>query len=345
MQFVGDSTLGSAYRDFGEDADIAIIVPEDSEPEWNSDVETPSITPYPTTSYTLPSPHTPYHITTLGVSEAESYRALKTSPGVNYDDIIEPELERLHLRDSSPDDLGFVDYVDEDLEPTPAPKQRILKRKELSHKDICKSCKPRPARPNVLLTPRDFHNCKNYIPARYSVKLQKQNSQIERSKIKIPNSLCPSTRYGREARIISCRASFNPHKQWQTPAVHPPSIKKKDQASMCEILKIVDTVDACEQIKPDTTQSSVQCQAPTSHSSTQYSKIRRCHVGIQAPGVKHTSVGVQNTSTMCSTMTETDLTLLYYPPVPYGHQANYTVQTTDNTYGTLRVTLKDDEKH
>ena len=327
MQFVGDSVLSSAYRDFGdvEDYEIAVIVPSDSEVDWDSDDnDTPSITPYPTTPYTLPSPHAP------------------------YDDIIEPELARLHFRDSSPDvdtpdDLGFVDYEEEDLAPTPAPKRRL--QKQPGHKDTCKSCRPRPARPRVLQTPRDFHNSRNYVPARYSVKHQQHaESQMARSRLKIPKSLCPTTRYGREARIMSCRATTNPHKQWPTPASHPPIIKTRDQSTMCETLKIVPTSDACEQIEQMTAESSVQCQAPTAESSTQYIKTRRHDVGIQAPGVRHSSVGVQNTSTMCNAMTETDVSLMYYPTVPYGQETQYNVTRSDYIDGanTIRVSLRDD---
>ena len=334
MQF--DQTIESAYTDFYDDDEVAVIVSNQSDcDQWDSsddelhipqsDVETARLdiplTPHQSKPYSLPYPHEP-------VCES-----------------VEPELARLRLDyDSSDEDLGFVEFIEED--PSPQPLQ-VTKRKPRikTHKDECKSCKNPADRPNVLLTPRDFHNSRNYVTARYGSRHQiGKNTNNRKTIMGLPKSLCPSTRYGKEARVLSCKTTPGSNKQWKVPAEHPPIVKTRDQATMCETLKIKDTTEKASQIEPATSESSVQCVAATCDSSTQYAKMRRCHIGIQAPGVQHKSIGIQNTSNTKNTSTETNVSLMYYPSVAYGDESNYQLQssTYNNGMTTCTIELRDD---
>lgn len=212
------------------------------------------------------------------------------------------------------EDLGFVDgYESADQN------ELSIRLPRQSGKENKKKDGPKKAgeRAEVASRRQKFHRGFNYVRARYPSQFHQADGASKGSKagsggnFKLPPSLCPQTRYGKEARIVNAKDRSNKKKKWPEPPVYPPREKVKDASTMCEILKLVDKMDVGAQCVAVTTETAVQCPLAMSDASTQYPRIRKKETATQADTPEMVTEGTQNVPETRNVMVETCYRLVY----------------------------------
>ena len=170
-----------------------------------------------------------------------------------------------------------------------------------------------------LVSQKQFHKKSNFVRARYpsyldsQEKLRPSTAHKHGKKYNVPSSFCPATRYNREPRLMDTKERKDKNRPWPKPPQYDPRPKKKNVATECEILKLVQTMDIGTQNVPIQRTTGSQATKWMTNSSTQYPRVKLREKGIQAPGVKTVETGIQNVPRMKNKFVETPIKIMYYP--------------------------------
>ena len=143
-----------------------------------------------------------------------------------------------------------------------------------------------------LVSQKQFHRKSNFVRARYPSHLV--NHDVQRpstahrhgAKYNVPSSFRPTTRYNREPRLMDTKERKDKNRPWPKPPQYDPRPKKKNAATECEILKLVETMDIGTQNVPVQKTTGSQATKWMTNSSTQYPRVKLREKAIQAPGVR-----------------------------------------------------------
>lgn len=170
-----------------------------------------------------------------------------------------------------------------------------------------------------LVSQKQFHKKSNFVRARYPSHLDSQEkfrpstAHKHGKKYNVPSSFCPATRYNREPRLMDTKERKDKNRPWPKPPQYDPRPKKKNVATECEILKLVQTMDIGTQNVPIQKSTGSQATKWMINSSTQYPRAKLREKGIQAPGVKTAETAIQNVPRMKNKFVETPIKIMYYP--------------------------------
>lgn len=185
-----------------------------------------------------------------------------------------------------------------------------------------KAAPKRPTSSEKLLRRREFHR-KCVLHFRYPSHLHTDGTkQRQKSYLKIPESFQPRTRYGKEPRVQATKNTPAKNKGWAHFPVYPPRARHKD--TMCEIIRLVDTLDLAVQATPTTSDSSIQCCPQMQDTGVQYPRVRKYEVGCQTISPKCCDTGVQNVPKMANKMEETSVRILFFPEINTQHNSTQT---------------------
>ena len=151
--------------------------------------------------------------------------------------------------------------------------------------------------------------------ARYPVQMHTDKFAKQKQAFKPPASLCPPSRYGKEARIIKKNTKTSSKKttrQWQEVPRYPP--KARHAYTECDILKLVETLELGVQCNPIIKDSAAQCTVTMTDNCTQYPKVRRKNCTVQTESKEFVTTGVQSCVEMRSRMVETSHRRVLYLP-------------------------------
>ena len=170
-----------------------------------------------------------------------------------------------------------------------------------------------------LVSQKQFHKKSNFVSARYPShldspeKLRPSTAHKHGKKYNVPSSFCPATRYNREPRLMDTKERKDKNRPWPKPPQYDPRPKKKNVATECEILKLVQTMDIGTQNVPIQKTTGSQATKWMANSSTQYPRVKLHEKSVQAPGVKTVDTAIQNVPTMKNKFAETPIKIMYYP--------------------------------
>ena len=170
-----------------------------------------------------------------------------------------------------------------------------------------------------LVSQKQFHKKSNFVRARYPSHLANCNFQRPSTahkhgaKYNVPSSFRPATRYNREPRLMDTKERKDKKRPWPKPPQYDPRPKKKNVATECEILKLVETMDIGTQNVPVQKTTGSQATKWMTNSSTQYPRAKLREKGIQAPGVRTMETATQNVPRMKNKFVETPIKAMYYP--------------------------------
>ena len=168
-----------------------------------------------------------------------------------------------------------------------------------------------------ILSRRQFHRA-NFIPARYPARMHEDKFSKAKKVFRLPASLNPKSRYGKEARVQSAKGDGKrpQRREWKTMPKYPPRARHAE--TECHILRLVDTLHIGCQAEPEMTGAGVQCVAQMADASSQYPKVKRRDTATQ--NTKQTcDVSCQTTPDVRHQMTETSVRILYQSEVNTRH--------------------------
>jgi hypothetical protein len=181
-----------------------------------------------------------------------------------------------------------------------------------------------------LLSQRAFHH-KSFVPFRYPLQFHSDGRKPkQKSFIKIPNSFQPRTRYGREPRVQAKRDSDSKSRKWPQCPLYPP--KARHAEIMCEIIRLVQTLDLGIQATPQMADTAIQSIAQMTDAATQYPRVRKAEVGCQTLDPDVQDAAIQNVPQMANKMEETSVRILYFPVLNTQHNWTQTDSSLTDCY-------------
>ena len=173
---------------------------------------------------------------------------------------------------------------------------------------------------------RQFHRG-NFLRYKYPTQFHKDRSDSSRAAVqkqklqdRLPPSLCPSVRYGKEPRIQS--GSSRMSKKQSKPEeggrkdrypVYPP--RARHVGVECEILRLVETTDKNVQISATMVNAGCQHRPEVAEKGTQRPKNKPKEVEIQTDQKTFEDTASQIKPEMKNCMVETSVRIMYYPEV------------------------------
>lgn len=171
-----------------------------------------------------------------------------------------------------------------------------------------------------LVSQKQFHKKSSFIRARYPARLATQDANGQpfparghTQKHKVPSSFSPATRYSREPKLMDGRNRGDKNRPWPKPPKYDPRPKKKNVATECDILKLVQTMDIGTQNVPLQRSTASQATKWMTNSSTQCSRPRRKDRAVQTPTVKTSDLAVQNVPSTKNKFVESRINTVYFP--------------------------------
>lgn len=185
--------------------------------------------------------------------------------------------------------------------------------------------KPRIVKPpsERLLARREFHR-KLFVRFRYPAQFHQDSTKKQKqpSYFHVPQSFQPKTRYGKEPKVQVGNTRKKPQHNWPKYPLYPP--KARHTGTICEIIRMAETLDIGTQSCPQTSEAKVQCHPKCTNTSTQYVIPKTINTGVQTEEAQYQDAAIQNVPIMKNKMEETSVRILYFPEVHTQHNCTQT---------------------